>query len=317
MLSINKISFSYNLLPTVKNISFTVKKGETLVVIGKSGCGKSTLLKLIFGLYDLDSGSISWNDIEVTGPKYNLIPGMPFIKHLSQDFDLMPFITVEENVGKHLSNFYPEQKQERINELLDIVEMTDYAKVKVKHLSGGQMQRVAIARVLALEPEVLLLDEHFSSIDNFLKNSLRRKFFKYLKQKNITCIVATHDSTDVMSFSDEVLVMKEGKVIKKATAVDLYNNPESLYVASLFGDVNEIPSKYLEDLFSKGNKFIYPDKLIITDYSNLKVKVISSYFNGFCYLIEASYFEGTLYFNNDNPLEIASEVYLKIKPQNN
>ena len=164
-----------------------------MAIIGESGCGKSTLLKLIYGLYDCDKGVLSWKSEPILGPKFHLIPGMPYMKYLAQDFDLMPFISVAENVGKYLSNFFPEEKQARIAELLEIVEMTNYANTKAKFLSGGQMQRVALAKVLALEPEVLLLDEPFSHIDNFRKNSLRRKLFAYLKQKNITCIVATHD----------------------------------------------------------------------------------------------------------------------------
>ena len=164
MLKVHNIQFSYQNAAILKSISFSLEKGKNLAIIGESGCGKSTLLKLIYGLHDLDAGQIFWNDIEVLGPKYHLIPGMPFMKYLAQDFDLMPFITVAENVGKYLSNFFPEDKQVRIAELLEIVEMTEYADVKAKLLSGGQMQRVALARVLALEPEVLLLDEPFSHI---------------------------------------------------------------------------------------------------------------------------------------------------------
>ena len=155
MLSVQNITFSYNEIPNLHAISLQLPKGKNLALIGESGCGKSTLLKLIYGLYDLNEGQIFWNDIEVLGPKYHLIPGMPFMKYLAQDFDLMPYITVAENVGKYLSNFFPEDKKARIAELLEIVEMTAFADVKAKLLSGGQMQRVALARVLALEPDVL------------------------------------------------------------------------------------------------------------------------------------------------------------------
>ena len=93
-------------------------KGHNLAIIGESGCGKSTLLQLIYGLYDLDQGEIFWNENQVLGPKFHLVPGMPYMKYLAQDFDLMPYITVAENVGKYLSNFYPEEKKARIAELL-------------------------------------------------------------------------------------------------------------------------------------------------------------------------------------------------------
>ncbi|WP_445718862.1 ABC transporter ATP-binding protein [Flavobacterium sp.] len=306
MLVATNISFSYLDENTLQNISFSIKKGTNLAIIGESGCGKSTLLKLIYGLYDLDEGQIFWNNTEVLGPKFHLIPGMPFMKYLAQDFDLMPFITVAENVGKYLSNFFLDAKQARISELLEIVEMTEYANVKAKFLSGGQMQRVALARVLALEPEVLLLDEPFSHIDNFRKNSLRRKLFAYLNKKNITCIVATHDSTDVLAFADEVAIMRDGKIIESGVPKFIYNNPKDKYVASLFGDVNEIE-------INGELKFVYPHQLKVTLNSNFKVEVVKSYFRGSYYLIEVKYGNQILFFENDNLIENGEMVCLKIK----
>ena len=304
MLRVNEICFSYQDKLVVKNVDFSLTKGKNLALIGESGCGKSTLLKLIYGLYDLDEGQIFWNDIEVLGPKFHLIPGMPFMKYLAQDFDLMSFITVAENVGKYLSNFFPEDKQARISELLEIVEMTEYANVKAKFLSGGQMQRVAIARVLALEPEVLLLDEPFSHIDNFRKNSLRRKLFGYLKEQQITCIVATHDSTDVLAFADEVAIIKEGKIVESGIPKFIYGNPKDKYVASLFGDVNEI--KINGEL-----KFVYPHQLKAVMNSDLKVEIVNSYFRGSHYLMEAKFENQTLFFESDELLENGEVVCLK------
>lgn len=306
MLTVRDISFSYNDTPNLNSISFSLTKGKNLALIGESGCGKSTLLKLIYGLYDLDEGQIFWNDIEVLGPKFHLIPGMPFMKYLAQDFDLMPFITVAENVGKYLSNFYPEEKKARIAELLEIVEMTEYANVKAKFLSGGQMQRVALARVLALEPEVLLLDEPFSHIDNFRKNSLRRKLFGYLKEKEITCIVATHDSTDVLAFADEVAIIKDGEIIESGIPKFIYDNPRDKYVASLFGDVNEVE-------INGELKFVYPHQIKVTLHSDLKVQIVNSYFRGSHYLMEAKYVNRILFFENDAILENEEVVCLKIK----
>jgi len=310
MLQVNQISFSYDINKDINQVNFSLQKGKNLAIIGESGCGKSTLLKLIYGLYDLEGGQIFWNNQEVLGPKFHLIPGMPFMKYLAQDFDLMPFITVAENVGKYLSNFYPEEKKERIAELLEIVEMTEFANIKAKFLSGGQMQRVALARVLALEPEVLLLDEPFSHIDNFRKNSLRRKLFSYLQSKQITTIVATHDSTDVLSFADEVLVMQNGKIVSKNSPNELYHNPTSKYVASLFGDVNEIPGFYFDQ---NERMLIYPHQLKIVENSNLKVTVSNAYFRGNHYLIEAHYPEGILFFENKNHLEPKTVLFLSQK----
>ncbi|MCF6132965.1 ABC transporter ATP-binding protein [Flavobacterium wongokense] len=307
MLKVGNISFSYQEKPTINSLSFELEKGRSVAVIGESGCGKSTLLKLIYGLHDLDEGHIFWNDNEVLGPKFNLIPGMDFMKYLAQDFDLMPFITVAENVGKYLSNIYPEKKNQRISELLEIVEMTEYANIKAKNLSGGQMQRVALARVLALEPEVLLLDEPFSHIDNFRKNSLRRKLFGYLKEQQITTIFATHDSSDVLSFADAVLVLKNGKIIEEGNPKSIYDNPKTKYTASLFGDVNEL------EIDGK-TEFIYPHQLEIVEKSNLNVEVVNSYFLGNHYLIEASYNGKSVFFENEKQIPIGEKIHLNKKP---
>lgn len=183
MLEARNISFAYSEKKAVDDISFSIAKGTQVSVIGESGCGKSTLLKLIYGQYDLDEGKILYNGKPILGPKFNLIPGADFIKYLAQDFGLMPFTTVAENVGNFLSNIDKVKKKSRVAELLDMVEMTEFASVKAQFLSGGQQQRVALARVLALEPELLLLDEPFSQIDTFRANTLRRNLFKYFKKK--------------------------------------------------------------------------------------------------------------------------------------
>lgn len=314
MLQVQNISFGYNKKTIIHNVDFTVKTGQNIAVIGESGCGKSTLLKLIYGLYNLDEGRIFWNETEVLGPKFHLVPGMPFMKYLSQDFDLMPFITVAENVGKFLSNFYPEQKKQRIQELLEIVEMTEYANVKAKFLSGGQQQRVALARVLALEPEVLLLDEPFSHIDNFRKNALRRNLFAYLKSKNVTCLVATHDSTDALSFADETLVLHHGKLIQKAPSKEVYNFPKNKYVASLFGEVNELKLSQLIFIEEDEDEtlLLYPHQLKVVDNGMLKVIVKQSYYKGSHYLIKAAFEKRAIFFEHDSELELNQEVTLML-----
>ena len=311
MLQINAISFSYQKALVIKDVSCSVSKGGNIAIIGESGCGKSTLLKLIYGLHDLESGTISYNGKSILGPKYNLIPGEDYIKYLAQDFDLMPFITVAENVGKYLSNIYPDKKKKRIQELLEIVEMTEYSNVKAKHLSGGQQQRVALARVLALEPEILLLDEPFSHIDNFRKNTLRRKLFAYLKSKEITCFFATHDSSDALSFADKILVMESGKIIESGTPESIFYQPKNKYVASLFGDVNEIPAHYFEENSKeKGFIFVYPHQLKIAETAKLKVIVTQSYFKGSHFQIEAAYENGILFFESKDDFAAETILYL-------
>jgi ABC-type Fe3+/spermidine/putrescine transport system ATPase subunit len=313
MLQVNTISFGYSQKPVIRQIDFSVAKGQNVAVLGESGCGKSTLLKLIYGLYDLGEGQIFWNETEVLGPKFHLVPGMPFMKYLAQDFDLMPYITVAENVGKYLSNFYPKEKKQRIRELLEIVEMTEYADVKAQFLSGGQQQRVALARVLALEPEVLLLDEPFSHIDNFRKNALRRNLFAYLKSKEITVLVATHDSTDALSFADETIVLHQGQIVVKAPSEDIYNYPLNKYVASLFGEVNELLLSQL--IFTEGEDetiLIYPSQLKVVENGLLKVTVKQSYFKGSHYLIKAVCDKKVIFFEHDTALAFNQEVTLML-----
>ena len=315
MLKVENISFSYNEKPTLQQISFAIESGKNLAVIGESGCGKSTLLKLIYGVYDLDDGSISYNSNRILGPKFNLIPGEIYVKYLAQDFDLMPYITVAENVGKFLSNTNKTKKKIRVSELLSMVEMNEYANTKAQYLSGGQMQRVAIARVLALEPEVLLLDEPFSHIDNFRRNSLSRKLFAYLDENKITCIFATHDSADVLSFADEVLVMKDGKSVETGKPQTIFNHPKSTYTASLFGDVNAVERQFLGmDSESAEAIFVYPHQLKIADRSKLQATVKHSYFRGSHYLVETIYENGLLYFESETDLREHQSVFLKYKP---
>ncbi|MFV8373928.1 ABC transporter ATP-binding protein [Flavobacterium sp. LB1P62] len=313
MLEIKNISFTYIENPVIKNVSFEIAKGQNIAVIGESGCGKSTLLKLIYGLYDLDQGEITYDNKLILGPKQNLIPGEDYIKYLAQDFDLMPYISVEENVGKFLSNIYKDKKKARVQELLEMVEMTEFAKVKAKYLSGGQQQRVALARVLALEPEIILLDEPFSQIDSFRKNALRRNLFSYLKQKGITCIIATHDSTDALSFSDETIVVRNGNMIAKGNSKTLYKNPINKYVASLFGEVNELKLSQLIELDGDDEALLlYPHQLKVVDNGRMQVVVKQCYFKGSHYLIKAAFERSAIFFEHDSELELNQEVTLML-----
>ncbi|MEO6348631.1 MAG: ABC transporter ATP-binding protein, partial [Aquaticitalea sp.] len=272
MLQIKNISFSYDIKPVLKAIDFKIRAGEHLSIIGESGSGKSTLLKLIHGEYDLNEGHIFWKDTEILGPKFNLVVGYPFMKYVSQEFDLMPFISVEENIGKYLSNFFPEEKKERIQELMKVVELNEFAKIKVKNLSGGQKQRVALARALAKQPEILVLDEPFSHIDNFKKQSLRRNLFNYLKEKTITCIVATHDKEDVLGYSDRMIVLHDTKIIANDKPENLYKNPQIPLIASFFGESSLI-----------NNEMIFASQLKVVENSDLKAMVVRSYFKGHFY----------------------------------
>lgn len=302
MLQVNNLSFAYQKTPVLSQLNFTVNQGEHLAMIGESGSGKSTLLKLLYGEFDLNEGEIFWKDQQILGPKFNLVVGYPFMKYVAQEFDLMPYITVEENIGAFLSNFFPVEKRERIDQLLKVVELTEFAKTKVKNLSGGQKQRVALARALAKQPETILLDEPFSHIDNFKKQTLRRNVFNYLKEENITCIVATHDKEDVLGFANQMIVLNDSKIIANNTPEHLYKHPEMPLIASFFGEFNVL----------ENGQIVYAHQLKVVEKSNFDVVVKKSYFKGNHYLIEAVLNGKIVMFEHSSEFKIDQKVYLEV-----
>ena len=313
MLHLDHVSFTYDKVPVLEDINLKVSKGEHVSIIGESGCGKSTLLKIIYGLLNVEVGEVYWDETQILGPNHNLVPGESYMKYLSQDFDLMPFTRVEENVSEFLSVFEPEKLKERTFELLEMIEMTDFAKVKVKYLSGGQQQRVALARVLAERPEILLLDEPFSHIDNFRKNSLRRNLFGYLKNKGVTVITATHDHNDMLPFADNVVVLKDRQIITKSSPKNLYEHPNNLYIASLFGEANKIPINIVKSYAdTKRRIIVYAHEFRVSEKSGLEVVVKRSFYKGGYYMIEGIYEDQKIYFNNPIALEPERKVFLNV-----
>lgn len=314
MLNVHIDSFSYQDETTLEDIAFQVEKGEHVALMGESGSGKSTLLKVVYGLLHVENGSIIWGDKQTLGPNFNLVPGEPYMKYLSQDFDLMPFTTVAENIGQHLSIYEQENHAARIQELLLLIELEDFAKTKVKNLSGGQQQRVALARVLAQEPELLLLDEPFGHIDNFKRNSLRRNLFAYLKEKGITVLTASHDPNDVLPYANRTVVLEKGKIVANQKTKKLFRNPPNYYTASLFGEVNELPIRLLKSYAAIDKSvLVYPYEFQVSKSSGLKVLVTNSFFKGSHYLNECEEQEGIiLYFNSPKRMKQGEAVFLNV-----
>lgn len=317
MLVVKNISFGYlKDKSVIQEMDLVIEKGKHVALLGESGCGKSTLLKLIYGIHDLYEGEIFWEDKKVLGPAFSLMPGMDSMKYLAQDFDLMPYITVAENVGKFLSNINWTEKQNRITELLALVDLSDFADVKVQYLSGGQQQRVALARVLAQEPELLLLDEPFSHIDYSRKSMLRREMFAYMKRKGITCIVATHDSLDALSFADETVVLKDGTIIDAGDTKEVYEMPMDVYSASLFGEVNELyVSDFAADTDADEVLLFYPHQLMISkDKGVIEVVVEEAYFKGDGFMMKSIFKNNrVVYFNHPLAVAVGATVKLAIK----
>ncbi|PVW15209.1 ABC transporter ATP-binding protein [Marixanthomonas spongiae] len=307
MLSVSIQSFSYASKAILQDINFKLKRGNHLAVLGESGCGKSTLLHLIYGLLHLDNGRIAWEGEQLKGPHHTLIPGEPFMKLVAQELNVMPFITVRENIAEHLPRLNPEEESDRVNTLLNVVDLEAFGNRKVINLSGGQKQRVALAKALAKAPKLLLLDEPFSSIDTFRKNKLRRSLFRYLKEENISCITATHDAEEALAFSDELLLLKEGKMERFGKPETIYNNLKTAYQAGFFGDVTVLPPETVPS----GDRIFLPHQLTISEKeTKIKVEVTTSFFKGSHYLIEAIYKGNPIFFNHIDEIETGKSVFL-------
>lgn len=312
MLSVRIHSFAYQTQPVLSEIDFDLPTGQHLAVLGESGCGKSTLLHLIYGLLHLEAGSITWHDQPLLGPKYNLVPGEDFIKLVAQEFNVMPYITVGENVATFLPRLDSQKDNQRVNELLRIVDLLEFKDKKVKDLSGGQKQRVALAKALAKQPQLLLLDEPFAHIDSFRKNHLRRQLFGYLKSHGISCITATHDADEALAYSDQMLILNAGKVEAYGTPQSLYTELGSAYQGSFFGEVNSLPSALLDPSQSNKTVYLLPHQLGVTAQKTaLEVMVRASYYKGSHYLIAADWEGNEVFFVSSVQLEASKKVFLE------
>ena len=299
MLVLENIHFKYK-EPLIKNIYLQLAPGSLMALTGASGSGKSTLLKLIYGSLGPDKGSIYWKKTPLLGPDYNLVPGAPFLRYLAQDFDLMPFTTVYENISQHLSVFDLDHLDARTLELLKLIDMEAFAKTPVKNLSGGQQQRVAIAKVLAKTPELILLDEPFSHIDPPLKLRLRAKLFDYLKTHHIACILASHHPEDYLGHAHEIVCMDAGEITAHGSPEDLYNRPPSVGVAKLFGHVNALDKETAQkihpslEIKSDQELIIWPHEWRIGSQKGLAVRLNNQFFKGNGYLLALSTHTGQI-----------------------
>ncbi|SHF38633.1 sulfate/molybdate ABC transporter ATP-binding protein [Chryseobacterium takakiae] len=279
LLEINNLFFSYSIeKPLFQNFNLRFDEGKIIALAGESGCGKSTLLSLIYGLLDWQSGTIVFDGEQLLGPKGNLVPGEAKMKFVAQNFDLMPYATVAENVGKFISNINLAKKRETVTELLEVVGLGEFANVLPKYLSGGQQQRVAIARALSVLPKLLILDEPFSNLDFPRKIELREKLFRYVKQQNISLIISTHELQDIIPWLDGIIVLQNGAVIQEGNPEEIFKSPYNPYVAKLFGEVNIFNTDEIAD-FQLPKFSFYPKEIQISE-SGIKAEVLESRFAG-------------------------------------
>ena len=279
LLEVKNLYFNYQTnKPLFQNLNLNVEKGQIIAVAGESGCGKSTLLSLIYGLMDWQSGEIMFDGRLLRGPKSNLVPGEADMKFVAQNYDLMPYGTVADNVGKFISNINLGSKKEKVQKLLDIIGLTDYADVLPINLSGGQQQRVAIARALAVLPKMILLDEPFSNLDFSRKFELRDKLFSYVKDNNLSLLISTHDLEEVLPWADKVIVLQQGRLIQADSAKETYENPYNDYVAKLLGEVNLFTEEEKREL-GLYKKHYFPHQISITT-NGVEAEVLESRFAG-------------------------------------
>lgn len=280
LLNIQGIDFGYSQDKLIfNNLHLGLEQGKIMALIGESGCGKTTLLNIIYGLSDWYKGKIYFDNREIYGPKANIIPGEKDMKLVAQHYDLMPYSTVYDNVGKFLSNIDIKAKRDKVFQLLEIVGLEDFIDEYPKNLSGGQKQRVAIAQALSQLPKLLLLDEPFSNLDFSRKTQLRDKLFAYVREQNISLIISTHDITEILPWIDEVVVLQEGRLIQKDSPEALFQSPYNPYVARLLGEVNLLTPEQQKEL-GLPKWFYFPHQLKFTENEGTDAEVIESGFSG-------------------------------------
>jgi len=234
---IQNLSHFINNNSVLKDVSLELEKDKIACILGPSGCGKTTLLKLIAGLDRVQSGKIFLNDQLVSSSTSHLKTENRKIGFLFQDYALFPHLTVKKNLQFAIKN---KKTSHNISEIMEVIKLSASLNKYPHELSGGEQQRVALARSIIARPNLLLLDEPFSSLDLNLKEEVRDDTLHLLQKSNISVLVVTHDPFEAMFISNKIYIMKkEGEIIQSGSPKDLYNKPVSSYVANFFGETNK------------------------------------------------------------------------------
>ena len=225
----------------IDDLDLTIKRGTMVTLLGPSGCGKTTILRLVAGLENPTSGQIFIDGEDVTKSSIQNRD----ICIVFQSYALFPHMSIGDNVGYGLrmQNVSKEERKQRVKEALELVDLAGFEDRYVDQISGGQQQRVALARALVLKPKVLLFDEPLSNLDANLRRAMREKIRELQQSLGITSLYVTHDQTEAFAVSDEVIVMNKGKIMQKAPAKDLYQRPNSLFLANFMGESSIFPAK--------------------------------------------------------------------------
>ena len=275
-LSLKNISKKYKDKEILKNISFDIKEGELVCILGPSGCGKTTLLNIIGGFVSDFSGDVLLSDENIN----NIPPEKREIATVFQSYGLFTHKNVIDNVsyGLKLLKIDKNMRGKRARDMLEKVGLAGYEKKKIKELSGGEQQRVAIARSMVLNPKLLLLDEPLSNLDVHLRDVMRKEIKRIQKQFGVTMIIVTHDQEDAFKLADRVIVINEGHIEQIGTPEELYKNPKNNFVSSFIGENNIIDE----------NLIIRPEEISIKLDSSGEAKVVDVTYLGATveYLVE-------------------------------
>ena len=275
-LSLKNISKKYKDKGILKNISFDIKEGELVCILGPSGCGKTTLLNIIGGFVSDFSGDVLLSDENIN----NIPPEKREIATVFQSYGLFTHKNVIDNVsyGLKLLKIDKNTRENRAKEMLEKVGLAGYEKKKIKELSGGEQQRVAIARSMVLNPKLLLLDEPLSNLDVHLRDVMRKEIKRIQKQFGVTMIIVTHDQEDAFKLADRVIVINEGHIEQIGTPEELYKKPKNNFISSFIGENNIIDE----------NLIIRPEEISIKLDSSGEGKVVDVTYLGATveYLVE-------------------------------
>jgi ABC-type sulfate/molybdate transport systems ATPase subunit len=225
--------------PILNDVTFSQRRSQRIAIIGETGSGKSTLLKIIAGLLQPDGGEVFFEGRRVSGPEQQLVPGHPEVGYLSQDFELPKFLRIEQ-----VLEYSRTLSQDQANRIFEVCQINHLYSRKTDHISGGERQRIAIARLLITNPKFLLLDEPFSNLDRGHKAILKAVIADIEKKLKIGIILVSHDPEDILPWAETIVVMKEGRILQKGSAESIYQKPFTEYTAGLLGNYTLIdPAK--------------------------------------------------------------------------
>ena len=244
----------------VNNINLNIPEGSFTILVGPSGCGKTTLLRMIAGLETITLGNIYINDIDVT----NYEPGDRGLAMVFQNYALYPHMTIYENIEFGLKNArIPKHEiKSRIDYVLNLVNLSEYANRRPANLSGGQRQRVALARAIAKKPQVFLMDEPLSNLDAKLRSTMRSELIQIHRKLKSTFIYVTHDQIEAMTMGDYIVCMSEGIIKQTGTPTEIHDDPDNVFVAQFIGESNIIEGVFIKDYLVEfdGQQFECVDK---------------------------------------------------------